>query len=108
MQKTLDNSNIWHPCSQMLEYQEYPPLRIKKAYGAILELENGDKLIDGISSWWCKSLGHGHPKIKQAIKKQLNNFEHVILANTTNKLIEKLTDKLTKLHLSLKTQANTH
>jgi len=96
-----DLRHIWHPCSQMKDYEAFPPLIIKKAYGSYIELENGHKLIDAISSWWCKSLGHGHPRLKRALQNQLERFEHVILANTSSDIIVKLAEKLAQLSPSL-------
>ena len=86
--------NLWHPCSQMKDYEDFPPIEIVKAEKEYLFLENGKKLIDAISSWWCKSLGHAHPEIKKAVSDQMEMFEHVILANTSNSLIRKLSEKL--------------
>ena len=74
----------WHPCSQMKDYEHFPEINIKKARGSYLYLNNGHKLLDCISSWWCKALGHNHPRIKRAVKKQADQFEHVIFANTTH------------------------
>ncbi|MBK2124084.1 adenosylmethionine--8-amino-7-oxononanoate transaminase [Fangia hongkongensis] len=85
---------IWHPCSQMKDYESFTPLSIQSASKSYLTLQTGEKLIDAISSWWCKSLGHNHPKIKQAIITQLDSLEHTILANTTNQIIEALTESL--------------
>jgi adenosylmethionine-8-amino-7-oxononanoate aminotransferase len=96
-----DLKHIWHPCSQMKDYELFPPLPVKKAYGSYIELNNGDKIIDAISSWWCKSLGHCHPRLQNALIQQMNQFEHVILANTTNETITVLSEKLAKLMPSL-------
>ncbi|MBF0432930.1 MAG: aminotransferase class III-fold pyridoxal phosphate-dependent enzyme, partial [Fibrobacteria bacterium] len=96
-----DLAHIWHPCSQMKDYKDFPPLQIKSAKGAYLETTDGKKVIDAISSWWCKSLGHGHPRIKRAVKDQIEKFEHVILANTTNELIVQLSENLSGLTHSL-------
>ena len=96
-----DLNHIWHPCSQMKDYEGFPPLEIKKAEGSYIELSDGRKIIDAISSWWCKSLGHGHPEIKKAITEQMNAFEHVILANTTNEPIVELSEALTSFFKSL-------
>lgn len=96
-----DLRHIWHPCSQMKDYELFKPLVIKQAYGAYLELENGKKLIDAISSWWCKSLGHGHPRLKKALQDQVECFEHVLLANTTHENIVKLAEKLATLTKNL-------
>lgn len=99
---TRDLNTLWHPCSQMKDYEAFKPLIIDSATGPYLHLSNGQKIIDAISSWWCKSLGHGHPQLKQALKNQLDKFEHVILANTTNKNIIHLSEKLCGLTKNLK------
>ena len=88
---------IWHPCSQMKDYEKFPPLRIKSASGSVITTESGKKIIDVISSWWCKSLGHSHPRLRQALIKQSELFEHVLLANTSNKKIEELSHALCEL-----------
>lgn len=80
---TRDLNHIWHPCTAMKELEQQPPLVINSARGSIIHTNKGP-LIDAISSWWCKSLGHGHPAIISAIQKQLNTFEHVIGAHTTH------------------------
>lgn len=93
--------HIWHPCSQMKDYETFKPLEIMGAQGSHFELKDGKKVIDAISSWWCKSLGHQHPRLKKALLAQLEKFEHVILANTTNETIVKLSEKLALLCPSL-------
>ncbi len=89
-----DLAAIWHPCSQMTDYQAFPPLPIASADGCRLRLTDGREILDAISSWWCKSLGHGHPAVTAAIRDQLDRFEHVILANTTSELIVGFCERL--------------
>ncbi|OGO95737.1 MAG: adenosylmethionine--8-amino-7-oxononanoate transaminase [Coxiella sp. RIFCSPHIGHO2_12_FULL_44_14] len=96
-----DLRHVWHPCSQMKDYVTFPPLVIKKASGSYIELENGQKIIDANSSWWCKSLGHNHPRLKKALQQQLDRFEHVLLANTTHETIVALSEKLAHLTQTL-------
>lgn len=96
-----DLRHLWHPCSQMRDYEAFPPLEVVAASGSHLHLAGGRKLIDAISSWWCKSLGHGHPRLKAALARQLDRFEHVILANTTNEPIVALSERLAALSPSL-------
>lgn len=98
----LDMLHNWHPCSQMKDYEVLKPLIVQSAQGSYLELDDGKKIIDAISSWWCKSLGHNHPKLKQAILKQIELFEHVIFCNTTNETIIQLSKRLAELTSSLK------
>lgn len=92
-----DRQHIWHPCSQMKDYEAFPPLLINKAYGSYIELVDGRRIIDAISSWWCKSLGHSHPRLKAALQAQLECFEHVIFANSTYEIIVRLSEKLGRL-----------
>ena len=74
----------WHPASQMKDYETLKPLPIKSAKGTYLKLTNEKEVIDAISIWWCKSLGHNHPRLKRALLKQVDQFEHVIGTNTCN------------------------
>lgn len=92
-----DRQHIWHPCSQMKDYEAFRPLLIKKASGSYIELTDGRRIIDAISSWWCKSLGHNHPRLKAALQAQLECFEHVIFANSTYEIIIQLSEKLGNL-----------
>jgi adenosylmethionine-8-amino-7-oxononanoate aminotransferase len=96
-----DLQHIWHPCSQMKDYETFPPMLISKARGAYIELANGHRLIDAISSWWCKSLGHGHPRLRLALQKQAEKFEHAIFANLTHEPAVLLAEQLAKLTPSL-------
>jgi adenosylmethionine---8-amino-7-oxononanoate aminotransferase len=86
----------------MKDYKTFKPLEVAKARGSYIELKDGTKIIDAISSWWCKSLGHSHPRLKAAIIKQMDKFEHVIAANTINDTIALLSEKLTGLSPTLK------
>lgn len=92
-----DHLHVWHPCSQMKDYEDFPPLDVIGASGRYIHIRGGQKLFDASSSWWCKSLGHGHPKIKAAVAAQMDQFEHVIFANTTNSCIVELSEKLCSL-----------
>ena len=88
-----DLKHVWHPCSQMKDFEKYPPLIVNHANGSYLYTDRGP-IIDAISSWWCKSLGHGSPAVIKAIKEQLSRFEHVIGADTTYPLIVELAEQL--------------
>ena len=45
-----DLKHIWHPCTQMKDYENFPPIVIKKGNGAYLEDINGNKYLDAVSS----------------------------------------------------------
>ena len=89
-----DLEHIWHPCSQMKDYEELPPIVIERGEGIYLYDVDGNRYVDVISSWWCNLLGHCNPKINEAIKKQVDELEHVIFANFSNKRAIELCEKL--------------
>ncbi|MCD8377754.1 MAG: adenosylmethionine--8-amino-7-oxononanoate transaminase [Candidatus Gastranaerophilales bacterium] len=95
-----DLKYIWHPCSQMKDYEELPPIVVERAEGINLYDIDGNCYKDVVSSWWCNLLGHCNPGINSAIKHQLDTLEHVIFANFTHKpaivLCQKLAEVLPK------------
>jgi len=95
--KSKSLKHIFYPCAQMKDYESQFLLEIIRAEGPYLYLKSGQKIIDGIASWWCKSLGHQHPRLKQALKDQLEKFEHVIMANTTHENLIELSQRLGNL-----------
>ncbi len=76
---------IWHPYTQMKDCRKFPPVLIERAQGIKLYDRRGRFYYDTISSWWCNVHGHNHPKIKEAIKRQLDSLEHVLFAGFTHK-----------------------
>jgi adenosylmethionine-8-amino-7-oxononanoate aminotransferase len=92
--RARDRAAFWHPCGQMRDYDDFPPLEIVGASGSRLRLADGREILDAISSWWCKALGHGHPHLLAALRDQAAAFEHVITANTTNAPLVRLCERL--------------
>jgi adenosylmethionine-8-amino-7-oxononanoate aminotransferase len=92
-----DLAHVWHPCSQMKEYESFRPAVVVGAEGSYLKLADGSTLIDAISSWWCKPLGHGHPELKAALHAQIEKFEHVMLAQITYPEVVELSERLSTL-----------
>ena len=92
-----DLKYIWHPCSQMKDYETLPPIVIEKGEGINLYDINGKCYKDVISSWWCNLLGHCNPRINEAVKAQIDKLEHVIFANFTHKTVISLCQELMKV-----------
>jgi len=84
--------NIWHPYTQ--EALDGPAIKIDRGEGAWLYTTDGHRLLDGISSWWVNTHGHGHPLIAEAIAKQARRLEHVIFAGFTHQPAEELSERL--------------
>ncbi|MBN1913867.1 MAG: adenosylmethionine--8-amino-7-oxononanoate transaminase [Candidatus Omnitrophica bacterium] len=92
-----DLKYIWHPYTQMKDCRKYPPILVDKARGVKLYDHKGNFYYDTISSWWCNVHGHNHPKIKNAVKKQLDSLEHVLFAGFTHKGAVLLAQKIVSL-----------
>ncbi len=95
--KKEDLAHIWHPCSQMKDYEELAPIVIDYGRGINLIDIEGKVYKDVVSSWWCNLLGHCNPIISESLKKQADTLEHVIFANFSHKGIIKLCMRLKKL-----------
>lgn len=89
-----DLKMIWHPCSQMKDYEDLPPIIIDHGKGSYIYDIDGKKYLDIISSWWCNLLGHSNEKINNSIKNQLDKIEHVIFANFSHKPAINLCEEL--------------
>lgn len=90
---------VWHPCTQMKHHESLPLVAITHGKGAYLFDEQGNKLLDCISSWWTNLFGHSNPLINQAISSQLEKIEHVMLAGFTHPPVVELSEKLSALTL---------
>ena len=89
-----DLKHIWHPYTQMKDCKILPPILIEKARGLKLYDNKGSFYYDTISSWWCNVHGHNHPRIKNAIKRQLDSLDHVLFAGFTHKPAILLAERL--------------
>lgn len=87
--------HLWHPTTQVATSPE--PLQVCAARGCELELVNGRRLIDAISSWWVTLHGHAEPSIAAAIARQAQQLEQVIFANFSHQPAEQLATRLSAL-----------
>ena len=95
MTQNIDQNHIWHPYASVLNPRENK--KVISANGVYLTLEDGTKLIDGMSSWWSVIHGYNHPKLNHAIEQQLNKMSHVMFGGLTHQSAIDLTQKLLTL-----------
>jgi adenosylmethionine---8-amino-7-oxononanoate aminotransferase len=88
-------SPIWHPFTQHALRPSLP--KIVRAEGAYLFADNGQRILDAISSWWVITHGHCHPRIVDAIKAQAGALDQVIFAEYTHAPAEQVAARLTRL-----------
>lgn len=89
-----DLSVLWHPCTQMKDHETLPLIPIRRGEGVWIEDMEGNRYIDAISSWWVNLFGHCNPRINAAIKSQLENLEHVIIAGFSHEPVVRLSERL--------------
>lgn len=87
-----DQRFIWRPYTQAKN--SHPPIAVERALGAYIYTSSGQKLFDGISSWWVNAHGHCHPHIAEAISAQAARLEQVIFADFTHEPAIKLAKML--------------
>jgi len=94
-QIALDQAHIWHPYSAM--HSDLPVFHVDSAAGVYLNLSDGNRLIDGMSSWWCTIHGYNHPRLNNAIEQQLKRMAHVMFGGLTHEPAIRLAEKLVAL-----------
>jgi len=91
----VTTSPIWHPFTQHGLGEPIP--LVTHGEGAVLFTEDGQRVIDAISSWWVTTHGHCHPRIMAAIAQQAQKLDQVIFAGWTHAPAEEVASELIRI-----------
>ncbi len=92
-----DQRYIWHPFTQMKEWEKETPLIIRNGMGPYLIDIHGNRYLDGTSSIWVNLHGHRKKEIDRALISQISKIAHTTLLGLSNIPAIELAKRLTKI-----------
>lgn len=95
----IDKASTWHPFTQMKRWcdPEFDPVIFERGEKSWLWDTRGRKYLDGNSSIWTNLHGHNHPRINEAILRQMHSVAHVSYLGAANVPATLLAEQLTAL-----------
>ena len=91
----IDTAHVWHPYNALPSRTKILP--VTRTNKTSIFLENGKELIDGMSSWWSAIHGYNHPKLNDALKKQVDIMPHVMFGGLAHEQASLISKKLVDL-----------
>lgn len=95
--REMEHAHLWRPYTDIASYERGPWTCIERGEGVHLVTSDDRRIYDGISSWWCVALGHGEPRIIEAIRRQAGQLQHSILGTLTHAPAIALAERLAAL-----------
>jgi adenosylmethionine-8-amino-7-oxononanoate aminotransferase len=80
----FDRRYVWHPFTQMREWESDIPIVIERGEGSYLIDTDGNRYLDGVASIWTNVHGHCRKEINAAVKAQVDKLEHSTLLGLAN------------------------
>jgi adenosylmethionine-8-amino-7-oxononanoate aminotransferase len=89
-----DKKYIWHPFTQMQEWQQETPVVIAEGQDCFIKDIYGRWYLDGVSSLWVNIFGHRKKEIDDAIMEQLGRIAHSTMLGLSNVPAIQLAERL--------------
>ena len=103
----MDTAEMIALCKQHTMYtwtkgESVNPLPIESAEGIYMYTPSGERIIDFNSQLMCVNIGHGHPKVREAMKAQVDKLTYVYpgTATAVRARLGKLLSEITPGHLN--------
>lgn len=74
-----DKRHVWHPFTQMQDWQRDEQIIIARGEGCWLIDTEGKRYLDGVASMWTNVHGHCRRELNEALKTQVDRLEHSTL-----------------------------
>jgi adenosylmethionine-8-amino-7-oxononanoate aminotransferase len=74
-----DRRHVWHPFTQMQDWEREESIIIARGEGSWLIDTDGKRYLDGVASMWTNVHGHCRPELNEALKQQVDRLEHSTL-----------------------------
>ena len=88
-----DLSQFWMPFTSNRDFKAAPRLLVS-AKGMYYKSHDGRDVLDGSAGLWCVNIGHGHPKVVEAVKAQTETLEYAPSFQFSQPLAFELAQKL--------------
>jgi adenosylmethionine-8-amino-7-oxononanoate aminotransferase len=92
-----DKRYIWHPFTQMKDWEKESPVIIGEGRGSFIRDIYGKWYLDGVSSLWVNIHGHARKEIDDALREQIGKISHSTMLGLSNVPAIRLAEKLITL-----------
>src|SRR5580704_10153934 len=93
----IEKRHVWHPFTQMKDWEADDPIFIERAEGVKLYGSDGRAYYDANSSMWLNVHGHARPEIDRAVVRQLGKVAHSTMLGLTHEPGALLAERLTEI-----------
>lgn len=96
MQSNIPLAPYWMPFTSNQDFKSAPRI-LTRADGHYYEAEDGRRLYDSFSGLWTTGLGHCHPKIVEAVQRQVAELDYAMAFQVSHPKAFELAHRLTEM-----------